>query len=231
MGALAGDAMVLELQRRVPQLAASEALAALNRAIRWIHGQGSFQFELTTPSTVTITAAGGGALMATGPLPTDIDIGKTKLLANTNGTPIRKIAPQDVSEHTNYNTPAALTTRYHSYFIQSINSTSPPTHIVYVLPNATGSLLLTYHKLSVDIANNGASFSAMPRNFDDLLIDIAEANERLIFDIGTTWEVRLKQAQERALNLLDGYRTMTIQDGGLGESSVQIQQETQTGRA
>lgn len=231
MGALTGAAMVLEVQRRVPQLSSAQALAALNREIRWIHRQGSFQFEIAAPAALTVTAAGGGLLMATAPLPVAMDVGKAKLIANANGTPIRRISVQDVSELTNFNTPSALNTRYHSYFIQSENSTSPVVHTAYFLPNFTGSAVIHYHRLSQDIADSGSSFTTLPRDFDDLLLDLAESAERRIFDIGNTWDELYKRSAQDALALLDGYKSMSIQEGGVTESVAQVQQETQTGRA
>ena len=54
MGALTSSELVSELQRRLTNLSDSDALAALNRACRWIARQASFEFMTASAATIAV---------------------------------------------------------------------------------------------------------------------------------------------------------------------------------
>jgi hypothetical protein len=230
MGVMTGAAMVTELQRRITNISANDALAAINRAIRWMNRQGSFTFQLATPTTLTPTAD-------VGTLPNDMDDGKLRMFLNNNGTEIMKANVSDIDQSQNFNTPAAAgasTARYDTYFIQTVFASGVPASKVYFYPLLTPNqptVTLIYHKITADIANSGSSWTTLPRDFDDLIIDIAEAAERRIYDVGDTWTLQLQMNQQEALKLLDGYKTLTIEPGEISESTAAVAEKTQLGRA
>lgn len=219
MGSMSFTTMQTELQRRVQQLGATDAGSAINRAIRWTNSLGAYSFQLQTPTTLAVTSTGNIAA------PADFDPGKPCYCANPNGTPIRFGPPTDVWETQGLNT--IVDSGFDRFYIQ-VGATT--THTLYFWPVQTGTTTVTfiYHKITADIA--GATTSNLPRDFDDLIIDLAEAEESRIFDKGEVWAGLLQRSQERTKSLLDAYRSERIATGLSSENAAVVQEKTSVGR-
>lgn len=217
-----------ELARRVTGLstgAGSAALEAINRAIRWINRQGSFSFQLVLPA-VTITVASGG----TGTAPSDFDPGKLFHLNNaTNGLglPIRKATLSDIWETRNFSSDFA-DSGFDRYLLDV--NVSPVQIGLYPSQSGPCDVALTYHKKTVDLPDGFGSFSNLPRDFDDLIVDLAEAEEKRINDVGNTWQLVLARCQDQTKELLNGYRTASLESGPETDAKEVVQQKTATGR-
>jgi hypothetical protein len=315
MGALTSGALVTELQRRITNLSQPHALAALNRACRWITRQSSFQFmtQATTVLPVETQTAAQSAVTGTcsmlhddsmvvwasggifetdgtwGPLvgpfpptetgnpsktitiggddfpiywvqdtthlvvlgtfqqaagvydfsvivdtpstsggPTDMDPGKAKMILNIDGTPVQHVPLSDFWESFNYNLPEGAS--YNTYTIITDNTTSPPTHQFLFFPSIPGVVTLYYHRILTDLTG-GSDRTAFPKDFDDLIVDLAEAEERRVYDVGDSWQLLLARCQDQIKVLLDGYRSMTMEPSSLQDSSTKIQEKTALGQA
>jgi hypothetical protein len=217
MGDLTFNAAVTEIQRRVPSLSTPDAGAAANRAVRWINRQGSFTFQAVPPTTLAVTAATG---LAT--IPATMDTGKAHRFWNLNGMPIQRAGTQDGGwTSANFNLPA--TAGWNEYQITSAN-------IVFYPAGASQptSVNVVYHVKTADIAG-GSTFN-VPRDFDDLIVDLAEAEERRIFDVGDTWVQMLARVQDQIKVLLDGYRSVTQEPMPLTEAMSAVSEKLNIGR-
>lgn len=227
MGDLSSTQMQAELQRRVAQLsvgAGSAALAAINRSIRWIQRQGSYTFQLAGPTT--LTCASGGTIA----LPLDVDPGKAILLTNvTNGQglPIVKGSFADLWEARNF---VAQDQGFDRYMIVAAPKSSSAS-VLHLFPtqSVSSDVSIRYHRLSVDLSD-GSGTSNLPRDFDDLVIDLAEAEERRINDIGDTWAQTYARCQDQIKVLLDAYRSTSMESGPGAEAQSAVAEKTQVGR-
>lgn len=222
MGSMTMTVMAAELNRRVTQLAiggGGPCETALNRAIRWINRQGSYTFQLQ--SVTALSVVGGGSTVST---PADFDSGKACLLM-FNGIPIKNTPVSDLWESQNINT--ITDSGFSDYYITAAGSGAS---VITVLPINSITQLLTfiYHKVTADIT--GGATSNLPRDFDDLVIDLAEAEEKRIYDVGDAWPQLLARAQDQIKVLLDGYKTQTIETGLDSEASEEIAMKAKLGR-
>lgn len=215
MGDLTATQMVTELQRRITQLSAPDALAAVNRAIRWINRQGSFTFQLNTPQSWSVTST------AVYNIPSDMDIGKAHLLLNPNGTPIRKIGVHDAWVSKNYNIPPDK--GFDTYHLTQTTVNFGPAQ------SGTTTVTAHYHLKTANIS--GSTAANLPRDFDDLIIDLAEAEERRIMDVGEIWPQVLARCQDQIKTMLDGYRSVSMEPMPTTEAAGAVQEKTQIGRA
>lgn len=231
MGDLTSTQMQTELVRRVSQLsqgAGSAALDAINRAIRWINRQGSYTFQLVADGatlTVPISPAKVNA-------PSDLDPGKALLISNvTNGAglPIVKGSITDLWETRNFSGGIADDGFDRYLLVASASSAVPSVFHFFPSQSAQADVLVRYHKLTVDLAD-GAVKSNLPRDFDDLVIDMAEAEERRINDIGDTWNQMYARCQDQIKLLLNAYKSETILPGLETEAAELNQEKTQVGR-
>lgn len=226
MGAMTSTQMQTELARRVTQVptgASSAAEAAINRAIRWINRQGSYTFQLSAP--VGLTPASVTTAYSSTPTPADFDPGKAFLLLGPNGNAIKQAPVSSLNEALNYNTIG--NTDFDTYYLQAAGSGAST---LYLFPSITGSPSVTiiYHKVTADVTGSGTS--NLPRDFDDLVIDLAEAEEKRIYDVGDAWPQLLARAQDQIRVLLDGYRTQTIETGMDSEAQQVNAEKAQVGR-
>jgi hypothetical protein len=185
--------------------------------VRWINRQGSFTFQAIAPTTLAVTPATG---LAT--IPTTMDVGKAHRFWNTNGMPIQRAGTQDGGwTSANFNLPA--TAGWNEYQITSAN-------IVFYPAGASqpASVNAIYHIKTVDVV---AGVFTLPRDFDDLIVDFAEAEERRIFDVGDTWAQTLARVQDQIKVLLDGYRSVTQEPMPGTEALLAVGEKLQTGRA
>lgn len=230
MGDLTHDQMVTELRRRLTQLDATVAGAAINRAIRWVNRQGSFTFQLTgaAPITVNNTLAGPVDPEAAGvrqAAPADMDMGKAHFIRQeSTGLPVRKVGIQDLWLDNAMGVPAGVAGAIvSSYAIQGRN--------FYFRPFPSGALDLTiqYHKTTTDIS--GTQTSNLPKEFDDLVIDLAEAEERRIYDVGEVWVTLLARCQDQIRVLLDSYRSVSFQEMSSSDAKVAAEEKSAIGQA
>ncbi|MGH9845206.1 MAG: hypothetical protein ACREEM_41345 [Blastocatellia bacterium] len=218
MGAMTLLVARTELQRRVTQLSNTDANAAINRAVRWCNRQGSFTFQLSDPTTLTVAAATG---LAT--IPVTMDTGKAHLFYNTNGVPVRRVGVQDVWQSFNFKLPTDA-----GWDIYIITQTT-----IVFFPAVAGqptTVNAIFHRLTTDLVVDGDK-NSLPRDFDDLVIDFAEAEERRLWDVGEDWPQILARVQDQIKVLLDGYRSVTIEPMPASEAEHAVTQKLQVGRA
>jgi hypothetical protein len=216
--------MQTELARRVTQLAtgaASTAEAAINRAIRWTNRQGSYTFQLSVPVGVLPMTVSGLSYITT---PTDFDSGKAFLLLNNSGTAVKQAPVSGLGDTQNYNTIA--NTDFDQYVLVAYNSGA--TMFLYPTVLGSGILTLIYHRITADIT--GAGLSNLPRDFDDLVVDLAEAEEKRIYDVGDAWSALISRCQDQIKVLLDNYKTQTIETGLDTEAQALIGEKAKVGR-
>lgn len=218
MGALTLAVMNTELLRRLTNLDTTSANSALNRAIRFINRQGSFTFQLADKTTLSVTSTG---IVNS---PADLDPGKAIYLENPNGSPIQRIAVSDVWAAQNYNTYADA--GFTGYVL--IAASAPP-HQIRFFPTLTVTKVVTliYHKI---IATITVGVTNLPSDFDDLVVDLAEAEERRIYDIGDAWPKLMERSMEQIKALLEGYRTQKVTAGTDTENAALVQAKTQVGK-
>lgn len=215
MGTKTHAQMVTELQRRVSQLPSADAGEAINRSIRWINRQGSYSFQVADPTTLVVANNGVTAQPAT------MDVGKAHVIYNPNGHPVRKFGIQDAWMTGNYNTLAGI--GYDSYIITQSKL------VFYPAINPGLTVTIIYHSITTDIS--GAQTSNLPRDFDDLIIDLAEAEERRIWDVGDNWPQLLARAVDQIKVLLNGYVSVSLEPMPLTEAQQVTIEKTQVGRA
>lgn len=229
MGLKSGDLLVDELIRRLTNLDRTTALNALNRAQRWCLRQGSYQFMMGGPLPLSGTLRAAPQQTAIATVNGAIDPGKAKMIFNSaDGTPVRHVAWSDFWQSLNYNIPNNAT--YDTYTMQTLNTNGDPAHTIYLLPNISADIEFYYHRISTGLSDAPNSYSDLPSDFDDLLVDLAEAEERRIYDIGDSWQLLLTRSQDQIKLMLDGYRSESQQETGLTDASVKSQETTQLGR-
>lgn len=231
MGDLNYGQMQTELRRRISQLNVEAAGNAINRAIRWINRQGSFSFQLSGAELLSVTNDGlseGGDEVVSGvrvEAPRTMDMGKAHFIRHEGtGLPVKKVGVQDLWMDQGYDFPDSMLNVISSYAIQNRN------FFFRRLPPSTQSLSIQFHKLTTDLGNVG-DFSNLPRDFDDLVIDLAEAEERRIYDVGEVWVPLLARCQDQIRVLLDGYRSVSFEPMQGTEAVTSATEKTQTGQA
>lgn len=210
--------MNAELTRRITSLSSADANAALNRAVQFINRQGSFSFQLASQTTFSTD---GTTNVNT---PNDLDPGKAMYLQNANGSPIQRIPISDAWMTQNYNTYADAG---FSGFILIVAPAAPHQFRLYPSVSAAQTVTLIYHKV---VANITSGVTNLPQDFDDLVIDLAEAEERRIFDIGNAWPALLSRSMEQIKALLEGYRTQKAEAGTDSENAALVQSQTKVGK-
>jgi hypothetical protein len=200
------QAMVTELGSRVPiGLDSTFAINRLNSAYRWIETQGSFSWNLlkTTLSLTMNTLAvalptGTGVVYNPGKLAVIYGVGyRLQFLPMEEFAMYRSssgASGQPFSVWTHYNVPG---TGYSALF-------GPDAAM-----NTTGatSFDLYYHRQTPAALTSGAStYFPTPDEFDDLILDMAEAECRRLYSLAG-WEKIQSKATDSAMRILDQYRT------------------------
>lgn len=219
MGNLTCNEMVTELQRRITQLSFTSATAAVNWAIRWINRQGSYTFQ-SSGSVPNLSVANGTGLAVA---PADMDMGKAHIITDVDtGLTIPKVALQDSTTDDISSIPINIP--LFAYYTVRVN-------VFHFKPIFSVAKLvqLEYHVLSQDIS--GATQSQLPRDFDDLIVDLAEARERRIYDVGDQWVQLLAMVQDQIKVMLDGYRSTSMQVEPMAEAALAAQEKSVIGRA
>lgn len=221
--------MRTELQRRLQNLSDAHAIAALNRSIKWIERQSGYLFMAEpTPALIVVTSRTPPEQAAIGSMQVSFDPSKGKMVFNVDGTPVQHMALSDLWMSSNYNIPGQDI--YDGYAIATDYTANPPLHTFYFTPNVSGSVFIYYHRAHVDIADSPSSFSGLPAEFDDLIVDLAEAEERRVYDIGDSWQLLLGRCQDQIKVLIDGFRSESQQAAQVSDATVKVQEATQIGR-
>lgn len=219
MGALTCTQLETELSRRISQLSAADLNAAINRAIRWINSQGSYVFQMTGPLTVTTDGSGFVALNP------NVDIGKAKYFENPDGTPINRASTFDPWLSANYNlSTSGVESGFDRYFLRGTDAPE-----IRFFPQLASSIQVNYYFHTKTVSISGASLSNLPADFDDVIVDMAEAEERRIYDVGEIWPQMLARSQDRILKLLDGYKSPTMEPTMVSEAAQAVQEKASIG--
>ena len=210
---LSTQAMVAELARRVPlAYTATNAIDALNGALRWINQQGSFPWMLRkTTAGVTV---GTGALA----LPADFDPGKLAVLYGTASNAVPTEIPfKPWNEAVRQQVTGYLTQGVYSCwsFYATIAAGPPPVvslagQVFPITSSATENLQLVYHAISYPPLTSGATtYFPTPDHFDYLIVELAES-ELMRQQRIAGWDVLWKRVTDQLRALLGAYTTSKI---------------------
>lgn len=234
---LSTSAMVTECQSRVPiGLSSAFWMKKLNEAFRWINQKGNFVWEQrNSPVTVNV----GQAVFA---LPSDFNPGKPMALAGpfsgvtsdagnvTSTVPYlpwdsaldqqlaEVVAPTGMFSCWSYNTNFAVgPPAVFSYQAELFPASAKPT-------SATGAFQFrfVYHADvgSAEYAAASNIYFPTPNCFDNLLIELAEAEARRIYGLAG-FEMIQKRAESAIVTLLDSYRSTKNLLAGLTDQQKQ----------
>lgn len=227
------SAMVAECQTRVPiGLSSTFWMKKLNEAYRWISQKGNFVWDLAGQS---ITIPVGYVYFD---LPLEADPGKPIYISGgPAGSPeIPTLIPFKAWDEATQNQYSEITTAPGAYSCWSLTTfftAGPPpvyTYRVQLFPQeamptiSSGAFTVQvfYHK---DVSN--AEYSAAsnvyfptPNSFDNLLIELAEAEARRIYGLAG-WDLIQKRAESAIVNLLDSYRSTKNTLAGLVDQQKQ----------
>lgn len=222
MGDLTINAMTAELQRRVEQLDVAMAEAAIVRALRYMHGCGSWTFDFTgviSGAAIVGIHPGDDATVGEFTLPADCDTGKAMFIANGNGLPIFKHGVTHLWETFAMGIPVGEA--YGTYEISGRK--------LLLRPGTAQTIGVRYHILFATPAGN--TFTRLPPLLDELAIDLAEAKERQIYSVGDVWFKQLEITMGLITKALDGYSSISMQQMPLLEAAQAAHEATQLGRA
>lgn len=225
---LSTQAMVAECQRRVPiQLTNAFWMRKLNEAYRWISQKGNFIWTVKYASPAISVPIGNSGFQ----LPTDCDTGKPMWLAgpmsNALATQLGVMKtlipykPWDESLDQQYAEVTAPPGLYSCWtFSYDPITGSPPAYTYWYRATlypasaaptgGTGAFnfLFYYHMdvASAELAESATVFFPTPNSFDNLLIELAEAEVRRIYGLAG-WDIIQKRAESAIVTLLDSYRS------------------------
>ena len=215
---LSTQAMITELQARIPiNLDSIFCLMRLNSAYRWMDTQGSFIWNFIKGSLSLLTNTLAVVLPTTAG--SSYDPGRAAVMYGA-GFRLNYIPPEDwalqrpssgisggpFSAWTVYCVPA--TPAYWAIFApdSAMNTTGATAFDFY------------YHRMTPAPLTSGASiYFPTPDCFDDLIVDMAEAETRRLYSLAG-WEQIQQKATASAVLLLDQYRTTTESISGLTDS-------------
>ncbi len=191
---------------RVPEISTrSLVLYFINRALRYWNGIAAFLYQYRTASA----PLSFGPNIMTLALPADLDTGGEIYLytTGTNPYPVRRKALDE----------------YGIAGVYSGSKVSPnfPDHWVIVGANiliypgisAGVTLNCIYQKITAPLTDSVSSFSLVPDNFDDLIVDFAEAEIKRVYRV-VGWEPLMARMMDQSKMLTDAYRIGTSASGG-----------------
>lgn len=221
MGFKTINQLTAELQRRVEQLTAPAAEAAIIRALTAVHDSGSWTFDLTGTQNgvVSVVANPGEATVGELVLNANVDTRKALFVSNTNGLPIFKEPITHLWE-----TFALNFNLGESYGTYSIAGRS-----LLLRPGNAQTIGIRYHVIFSPPAGN--DFTRLSPQLDELVIDLAEAKERMIYSVGDVWIKLYELTIASMAKALDGFSSTTREQMPVFESVQAVQEATQIGRA
>lgn len=215
-------AMVAQLQTRVPiGLSSTFWMTKLNEAYRWISQKGNFIWDLN--GTDVSVNAGVNYF----DIPSDCDPGKPMYVAGPyawsgTGDTMKSTIPYKPWDETLDQQFAEVTAPpglFSCFTVLTIFTAGPPPVYAYqgvlypesakpTVTTGTGSFNFIYHAdvsgTEIPLAAN--QYFPTPNSFDNLLIELAEAEARRIYGL-SGWDVIQKRAESAIVNLLDSYRS------------------------
>jgi hypothetical protein len=232
---LSTSAMVAECQSRVPiGLDATFWMKKLNEAYRWICQKGNFIWELRS-SDINVTA-----FMNFFPIPSDVNAGKPMYLAgpvvnlDPTAAELNSLVPSvpwDEAWMQRASEMPLIPGGVSCWSFRPNFSVGPPpvyTYFGYIFPidalTASCSFRLIYHSdvSSTEFSSAANQFFPTPNIFDNLLIELAEAEAKRIYGIAG-WDIVQKRAESGIVSLLDPYRSTKNAIAGT------VDQQKQTG--
>ena len=238
---LSTSAMVTQCQSRLNiGLSSAFWMSKLNEAYRWISQKGNFVWTVkTTPISILVGTA-------TFSLPALCDPGKPMYLSgpwsaiedpSVDMSTTIPYVPWDVMLDQQMAEVIAPPGMFSCWSFSTAFSVGPPPTYGYqgllyplsAMPTpATGSMFLNlvYH---VDVnATEYASatniYFPTPNSFDNLLIELAEAEAKRIYGIAG-WDIVQKRAESAIVNLLDSYRSTKNVLAGLTDQQKQVSEK------
>lgn len=234
---LSTSAMVTECQARVPiGLSSTFWMKKLNEAFRWISQKGNFIWDVKAGTATVLVGA------STFQLPTDCDPGKPMWLSGPTGGSVGSsgnflsmipYAPWDESLHQQFAEVVSPAGLYSCWTFAAYFTGTPPTYryMAELFPAsaaptaATGNFTFAmYYHTDVSATEyvSGANiFFPTPNSFDNLMIELAEAEARRIYGLAG-FEMIQKRAESAIVNLLDSYRSTKNVLAGLTDQQKQV---------
>ena len=234
---LSTSAMVTECQTRVPiGLSSTFWMKKLNEAFRWISQKGNFIWDVKAGSATVLVGA------STFQLPSDCDPGKPMYLSGPTGGSVAQTgnllalipyAPWDESLSQQYAEITAPAGAYSCWTYATFFVGTPPVYRylaelfpVSAAPTAgTGNFTFAfyYHTdvSSTEYTNASNIYFPTPNSFDNLLIELAEAEARRIYGLAG-WDIIQKRAESAIVNLLDSYRSTKNVLSGVVDQQKQV---------
>lgn len=201
----------------------------LNEAFMWIEQQGPFKWDVaTTNVTLSLTKS-------TGPLPNDFQAGSEAVLVDmTSGLEILYLPQNEFRRESVFTPDVAPTTGVYSAWTYYKLLGFPNLYYVFeVTPNTAFSapgtvFFLIYHTSPNSFYNltiGPTNYFPTPDEFDSLIMLRAEAETRLLYELGA-YMARMKEAEDLAAKLLDRYRSTALDPAGMVDEMRKLQ-ETQ----
>lgn len=217
MSTLSASDMIDQLLYRCPYLVnRTNALFLVNRSIRYWNSKASYSFNVVFNAAALVYAPGSTTTTA----PADMDMGQDLFIYTSGPTPY-PIRRKEMNQYgISAITPSAMT---------NINL---PSHYVIagrnivIYPGVTAGITLSafYHQTSVLVTDSASSFTQFPDNFEDIIIDFAEAESKRINRI-VGWEPLMARVTDQAKGLIDQYRTNTNLSEG-SEAALRTMQDS-----
>ncbi len=214
---LSTSAMIDQLMYRCPFLVIRQnGLFQINRSARYWNSKASYSFNCTTNISAFVFAP--NVTVATAP--SDMDMGQDFYIYTSGATPypIRRV-------------------ELNEYGIKGIrgnlmsNQNIPDHYVVagrtvQIYPGIPGGITLSafYHIITPVLTDSTSSFSLFPDNFDDVILDFAEAETKRENRI-IGWEPLMARVTDQAKGLVDQYRTNTKLPEG-SEAALRTMQDT-----
>jgi hypothetical protein len=230
---LSTTAMVADCQSRVPiGLDSTFWMKKLNEAYRWICQKGNFLWELRRADLNVAPFANSF------PLPADINPGKPLYLLgpvpqmDPTAPTMESLVPYVPWETAWMQRQSELPTTFGAVSCWSMRPTftvGPPpvyTYTGYTFPldviNAASTFTLIYHAdvSSTEFTAAATQFFPTPNIFDNLLIELAEAEAKRIYGIAG-WDIVQKRAESAIVSLLDPYRSTKNAVAGMADQQKQ----------
>ena len=236
--------MVTKLQGRVPiGLSSTFWMEKLNEAYRWISQKGNYIWDLKGTDIAMLAGA------TTFPIPSDCDPGKPMYLVGpiedfpsdaTLDSLIPYVAWDDAGLQKFSELGVAPTGVVHGMvscwtFRTNFTSTLVPVSYTYayrgyIFPAdaiwAPSKFRFVYHTdvASTEFAVGATTFFPTPNSFDNLLIELAEAEAKRIYGLAG-FEIIQKRAESAIVNLLDSYRSTKNSLAGLTDQQKQVSEK------
>lgn len=206
--------MVTQLIYRAPFISSrTNALFYINRAIRYWDGQGSFSFNCKFDATAFSFAAG----TTTASVPSDMDTGQDVYIMSTIGNPY-PITKKGMSKYgvSGINPPLKTQVNVPDHYIITGRTIE-----IYPAPQVNITLSAFYHIITQAVTDDNTSHTLFPDNFDDIIMDWAEAEIKRIFRI-IGWTEIYGRCMDQGKMLIDQYRTDTDLAAGEQEAVRQV---------